>query len=198
MYRSNQAEVEHDMQARPDQVPLPHDEGNAEVEVENADLEFVHEFGGNLGFLETLNAKSLDKQAQKGYAKQQVKQSARKSGSDSDDQGPEAAYERAPRQRLQELQQSSRTAGLPTKNLHGELVYAKTRSSRLHAPGNQVSHGPSCSSVPLHRCTWQLPWLLLIPTTYAFAACENEASTAINRNLDARFSMPHMALVLPV
>ena len=118
---------------------MPYDEGRAEVEVENADLEFVNEFGGNLGFLETLNAKSLDKQVQRG-AKQQSKQSANKSGSDSDDQGPEAAYERAPRHRLQEQQQSSQQAGLPTRNLHGELVYAKTKSSRQHAASNQVSH----------------------------------------------------------
>ncbi len=128
-----------DTQARPDQVPLPHDEGNAEVEVENADLEFVNEFGGNLGFLETLNAKSLDKQVQKGPARQQAKHSANESGSDNDDQGPEAAYERGPRQRLREQQQSTQQAGLPTKNFAGELVYAKTKSSRLHAPSTQVS-----------------------------------------------------------
>ena len=108
-----------------------------EVEVDNADLDFVDEFGGNLGFLETLNAKSLDRQVQKGPAKPQAKLSTQNSGSDSDDQGPEAAYERAPRQRLQE-QQSSQAAGLPTKNLHGELVYAKSRSSRPRPASLQV------------------------------------------------------------
>lgn len=118
---------------------MPYDGANAEVEVENADLDFVDEFEGSLGFLETLNANSLDKQVQKGPAKQQAKQSARKSDSDSDDQGPEAAYERAPRHRLQEQQQSSQKAGLPTKNLHGELVYATAKASRPHAASNQVS-----------------------------------------------------------
>lgn len=125
-----------DTQARPDKVPLPYDEAHTEVEVENADLDFVDEFAGNLGFLENLNAKSLDKQVQKGPAKAS-KKSARVSGSDSDDQGPEAAYERAPRQRLQE-QQSSQAAGLPTKNLHGELVYAKHKSSKSQPASIQV------------------------------------------------------------
>ena len=145
----------HDMQARPEQVPLPQDEGNAEVEVENADLDFVNEFGGNLGFLESLNAKSLDKQIQKGSVKQ-TKQSAQNSGSDSDDEGPEAAYERAPRQRLQE-QQSTQAAGLPIKNLLGELVYAKSRSNRPQPTNMKVLHLSDCCSVASSSCTFYGP-----------------------------------------
>lgn len=117
---------------------MPNDEAYTEVEVDNADLDFVDEFAGNLGFLENLNAKSLDKQIQKGPAKAN-KKSAQDSGSDSDsdDQGPEAAYERAPRQRLQE-QQSFQATGLPTKNLLGELVYAKHKSSKPQPASIQV------------------------------------------------------------
>lgn len=117
---------------------MPQDELNADIEVEKADVQFVDEFGGSLGFLESLNAKQLNKQAQKGPAKHQTKRAVSPSDSDSDQQGPEAAYERAPRHRLQE-QQSSQKSGLPTKNLHGEVVYAKAKASKLEVANIQVS-----------------------------------------------------------
>ena len=127
------------MQAKPEQVPLPQDEPNAEVEVDNADLDFVSEFKGSLGFLESLTAKQLDKQVQKGPAKKRAKQAHPESDSDSETQGPEAAYERAPRQRLQD-QQLPQKSGLPTKNLHGELVYCKAKSSKHDVVNIQVAN----------------------------------------------------------
>lgn len=49
------------LQAKPDKVPLPQDQPEQEVEVDEADLGFVDEFQSNLGFLETLNAKQLNR-----------------------------------------------------------------------------------------------------------------------------------------
>ena len=97
----------------------------------------MDEFGTNLGFLESLNTKQLDRQVQRGPAKNKTKLSAQASANDSDSDSPEATYERAPRQRLQD-QPAAQEAGLPTKNLHGELVYAKTKSGKQTAPGTKV------------------------------------------------------------
>jgi len=118
-------------------VPLPQDEVDAEVDI--ADVNFVDEFGTSLGFLESLNTKQLDKQVQQGPGKSKAKVSSQAptSDSDSDSDSPEAAYERAPRQRLQDMPVPEQTS-LPTKNLHGELVYAKTKSGKSAAQQIQV------------------------------------------------------------
>lgn len=45
-------------------VPLPPDsdeEGQNEYEVQNEDVEFVHQYGSQLGFLTSLNAEELSK-----------------------------------------------------------------------------------------------------------------------------------------
>jgi len=111
-------------------VPLPQDELDAEVDT--ADVDFVDEFGTSLGFLESLNTKQLDKQLQQGPGKSKAKVSSQASTNDSDSDSPEAAYERAPRQQT----------SLPTKNLHGELVYAKTKSGKAAAQQVQVAMRP--------------------------------------------------------
>ncbi len=116
-------------------MPLPQDEVDAEVDT--ADLDFVDEFGTSLGFLESLNTKQLDKQVQQGPGKSKAKISSQAATSDSDSESPEAAYERAPRQRLQDMLVPEQTR-LPTKNLHGELVYAKTKSGKSAAQLIQV------------------------------------------------------------
>jgi len=116
-------------------VPLPHDEVDAEVDT--ADVDFVDEFGTSLGFLESLNTKQLDKQVLQGPGKSKAKVSSQAPTSDSDSESPEAAYERAPRQRLQDMLVSEQTS-LPTKNLHGDLVYAKTKSGKSAAQQIQV------------------------------------------------------------
>ncbi len=116
-------------------MPLPQDEVDAEVDT--ADLDFVDEFGTSLGFLESLNTKQLDKQVQQGPGKSKAKISSQAATSDSDSESPEAAYERAPRQRLQDMLVPEQTS-LPTKNLHGELVYAKTKSGKSAAQLIQV------------------------------------------------------------
>ncbi|KAA6426215.1 MAG: hypothetical protein FRX49_04067, partial [Trebouxia sp. A1-2] len=121
--------------AKPEQVPLPQDEVDAEVDV--ADVDFVHEFESSLGFLESLNTKQLDKHVQQGPGKSKAKVSSQAPTSDSDSDSPEAAYERAPRQRLQDMLVSEQTS-LPTKNLHGELVYAKSKSGTSAAQQVQV------------------------------------------------------------
>ncbi|KAL0026860.1 hypothetical protein WJX77_007364 [Trebouxia sp. C0004] len=119
--------------AKPEQVPLPQDEVDAEVDM--ADVDFVDEFGTSLAFLESLNTKQLDKQVQQGPGKSKARGSSQAPTSDSD--SPEAAYERAPRQRLQDMPVPEQTS-LPTKNLHGELVYAKTKSGIPAAQQVQV------------------------------------------------------------
>lgn len=118
-------------------MPLPQDELDAEVDT--ADVDFVDEFGTSLGFLESLNIKQLDKQVQQGPGKSKAKVSSQAptSDSDSDSESPEAAYERAPRQRLQDTPILEQTS-LPTKNLHGELVYAKSKSGKSAAQQVQV------------------------------------------------------------
>ena len=116
-------------------MPLPQDELDAEVDT--ADVDFVDEFGTSLGFLESLNIKQLDKQVQQGPGKSKAKVSSQAPTSDSDSESPEAAYERAPRQRLQDTPILEQTS-LPTKNLHGELVYAKSKSGKSAAQQVQV------------------------------------------------------------
>ena len=138
------------LQAKPEQVPLPQAEPDAEVELDTADVDFVHEFGTNLGFLESLNTKQLDKQVQRGPAKSKAKALAHASASDSDSDSPEAAYEKAPRQRLQDQPALEHTS-LPTKNLHGELVYAKTKSGKSAAQSVKVNlpdTAGSCTTLP--------------------------------------------------
>ena len=49
------------VQAKPDKVPLPQDQPEQEVEIDEDDLGFVDEFQSNLGFLESLNAKQLNR-----------------------------------------------------------------------------------------------------------------------------------------
>jgi len=120
-------------------VPLPQDELDAEVDT--ADVDFVDEFGTSLGFLESLNTQQLDKQLQQGPGKSKAKVSSQASTNDSDSDSPEAAYERAPRQRLQDMPVPEQTS-LPTKNLHGELVYAKTKSGKAAAQQVQVAMRP--------------------------------------------------------
>ncbi len=116
-------------------MPLPQDEVDAEVDT--ADVDFVDEFGTSLGFLESLNTKQLDKQVQQGPGKSKAKVSSQAPTSDSDSESPEAAYERAPRQRLQDMLVPEQTS-LPTKNLHGDLVYAKPKSGKSAAQQIQV------------------------------------------------------------
>ena len=116
-------------------MPLPQDEVDAEVDT--ADVDFVDEFGTSLGFLESLNTKQLDKQVQQGPGKSKAKVSSQAPTSDSDSESPEAAYERAPRQRLQDMLVPEQTS-LPTKNLHGDLVYANTKSGKSAAQQIQV------------------------------------------------------------
>ena len=125
-------------QARPDQVPLPHDEADAEVELDKTDVDFVNEFGTSLGFLHDLNTKQLDKQVQRKAGKSKSQQPSIPSDSRSDSDSPETAYERNPRRRLQE----SKSAGdnsLPTKDLHGQLVYAKAKRDSQTAPSIKAS-----------------------------------------------------------
>ena len=74
------------------------------------------------------------RQAQKGVVKGKAKVAT--AASDSDD-GLEAEYERAPRQRLQDKEDKQK-AVLPTKSLRGELVYAKTRGGDNGMPHMQV------------------------------------------------------------
>lgn len=77
----------------------------------------------------------LCRQAQKGAAKGKAR--AETAASDSDDDALEAEYERAPRQRLQD-KEDKQTAVLPTKSLHGELVYAKAKQGSNNMPRMQV------------------------------------------------------------
>lgn len=65
------------------------------------------------------------RQAQKGAAKGKAK--VEQPGSDSGSDDSEAQYERTPRQRVQDKQDSQK-AVLPTKSLQGELVYAKNKA----------------------------------------------------------------------
>lgn len=139
------------LQAKPEQVPLPQAEPDAEVELDTADVDFVHEFGTNLGFLESLNTKQLDKQVQRGPAKSKAKALAHASASDSDSDSPEAAYERAPRQRLQDQPALEHTR-LPTKNLHGELVYAKTKSGKSAAQSVKVKLPDAACTCTISPC----------------------------------------------
>lgn len=131
-------------QARPEKVPLPHDEPDAEIELDSADVDFVQQFGPSLGFLQSLNTKQLDKQVQRGPTKSKAKPAAPTSGSDNDSDSPEAVYERVPRQRLQD-QSNHEDTNLPTKNLHGELVYAKTKLGKQAVPSVNVR-------IPLNPC----------------------------------------------
>ena len=129
-------------------MPLPQDEVDAEVD--GADVDFVDEFGTSLGFLESLNTKQLDKQLQQGPGKSKAKASCQAPTSDSDSDSPEAVYERAPRRRLQDMPVSEQTS-LPTKTLHGELVYAKTKSGKSAAQQIQVEMrlDTLCTALPV-------------------------------------------------
>ena len=76
------------------------------------------------------------RQAQKGAAKGKAKVEQPDSDSGSDDL--ETKYERTPRQRVPDKQDTQK-AVLPTKSLHGELVYAKDKADNS-VPRLQVSH----------------------------------------------------------
>lgn len=130
-------------------MPLPQDEVDAEVDT--ADVDFVDEFGTSLGFLESLNTKQLDKQVQQGPGKSKAKVLSQAPTSDSDRDSPEAAYERAPRQRLHDMPAPKQNS-LPTKNLHGELVYAKSGKSAAQQVQVEMHLDTLCPALLISCC----------------------------------------------
>ena len=147
-------------QARPDQVPLPHDEVDAEVELDKTDVDFVNEFGTSLGFLHDMNTKQLDKQVQRKANRSKAQQPPIPSDSGSDSDSPETAYERNPRRKLQESK-SAADASLPTKDLHGQLVYAKAKHDTKTRPSIKASCAALMIRAPLCCVSSVMPVILI-------------------------------------